>query len=365
MLNNVIYSADLAYVGFMDQSRYDDLSFKQATTKEAIYADMYDSANYTTYFTDYVKSLNNITSVKGRYVEIDSARVSANTPLPYTKTRTSMSIFGKNSKISFLIHTGNSGATPTPSATVTPSATPTATPTTPPIPNYKITLAPSTGYIICDGVQEFHFVVTLTNNGIPSPNTRVRIDKDRIGGSILYGGSPIGAGGIETDLSGQLALTYIDNSSIPGFINITAYLDSDPTIKSNTLRITCAPVCTDKITVTTITPSKSGNDYVVTIKLNMGTFSNEALTMPNGLVYTNADGNAKLTTGINPQYYAATDTIVIKIGLQNKNTAYSAVLTYSFTADCISHSSKYYGKTGTIAYYGDGETLTIDSVTYT
>jgi hypothetical protein len=41
LLNNVIYSSNLAYDGFMDQSRYDNLCYKQVTANEMNYAYKY------------------------------------------------------------------------------------------------------------------------------------------------------------------------------------------------------------------------------------------------------------------------------------------------------------------------------------
>ena len=35
MLNNIIYATNVAYIGFMDGSKYEDLSIRQMTTKEA------------------------------------------------------------------------------------------------------------------------------------------------------------------------------------------------------------------------------------------------------------------------------------------------------------------------------------------
>jgi pimeloyl-ACP methyl ester carboxylesterase len=85
MLNNVIYSSNMAYVGYMDQSRYDDLSYKQATANEATYAHyayVSDSAKYGTYMDDYKKCLNNLSSAKGGYIELTSSTSPATNPLP-------------------------------------------------------------------------------------------------------------------------------------------------------------------------------------------------------------------------------------------------------------------------------------------
>lgn len=350
MLNNVIYSADLSYVGFMDQSRYDNLGFKQTTTNEAIYADMYET-NYTTYFTDYVKSLNNITSVKGRYVEVDSNRVNTNTPLPYTNTETTMSIYGKSSKISFRIYTGHSVATPTATATATPTVTPT--------PHYSINLAPPTGYVICDGVQRFPMVATVTNNGIEVPDIVVQFSGIRDGSDIIEANGTSVGGGAATDSNGKAVVYYKDGNNTPGIVHITANLMIDTSVKSNTIDITCAPVCNDHITVTSINPSNNGK---ITVKLNLGTFSGETIK---SITYNNPDGHAPLASGINLEYKSGPNNIEYKIDLDTTNPTYSATITYVFDAYCSTHKSMYYAKTGTITFHGDQNTLTIDSCTYT
>jgi len=101
MLNNVIYSSNMAYVGFMDQSRYDDLAYKQATSREAIYAYSAETTDplFVKHMEDYEKALNNITSMKGQYVDLDS-QITSTGPMTHTRTLTQLSIYGKDSNTS-------------------------------------------------------------------------------------------------------------------------------------------------------------------------------------------------------------------------------------------------------------------------
>jgi hypothetical protein len=143
MLNNVIYSSNVAYVGFMDQTKYYDESIKQSTIKEATFAyDKYivemsgDATKYQLYMQEYEDSINRILSTNGRYITINTESYTSPsaTPLPYTQTNSTVSIFSKNSKITYNIFTGDSVATATPTATPVPTITITPTP----VPNQYI-----------------------------------------------------------------------------------------------------------------------------------------------------------------------------------------------------------------------------------
>lgn len=78
MLNNIIYSTNVAYIGFMDGSKYEDQSIRQMTTKEFVhtyysYPDDLDASQIklrSQYMdTDYKSALNYLLNSKGKYVE--------------------------------------------------------------------------------------------------------------------------------------------------------------------------------------------------------------------------------------------------------------------------------------------------------
>jgi hypothetical protein len=221
MLNNVIFASNLAYVGFMDQTRYDDISFKQATAREMNYADnTYESTPliYTAHMTDYTDAINRITSIKGRYVELASGPIPNPAPFENTKNTLLLSVFSKNSKVSYGITTGND-------ILVTPI--------------YKIELQNDRNNIICDGVERVKLTakVTWIATGLPVTNEFVKFAYTRNTGKIVDGsGFTEPMNGWPTDASGNVVVYYSDLDENPGMVDIYAYIGAT---KSNTVTVSC------------------------------------------------------------------------------------------------------------------------------
>ena len=118
MLNNIIYATNVAYVGFMDGTKYEDLSIRQMTTKEATgafqdYLLHADNVNIRSkYINDYIKAVNNLTNSKGKYVEILNRYYAPPNPPSYlglkvTQTQWDLVITNKDSKVTYNINTGS------------------------------------------------------------------------------------------------------------------------------------------------------------------------------------------------------------------------------------------------------------------
>ena len=122
MLNSIIYATNVAYLGFMDGSKYEDLSIRKLTTSEAhcsyqIYPSFVNDSidhdnprliNRTRYMNDYEKAINYLTNSKGKYIElVDTYYTSPFSSLITTQTKWDMIITDKDSKTNYSIHTGS------------------------------------------------------------------------------------------------------------------------------------------------------------------------------------------------------------------------------------------------------------------
>jgi hypothetical protein len=224
MLNNVIYANNMAYVGFMDQSKYDDISIKKATINEAVYA----SQNYANsndrkkYMNDYNKSLNNITSMKGRYIDLVTQTNDSNI-FKYNYDMVFLSIFSKNSKTSFKIHTGSNDTIIGGGGSTT---------------NYHISLVANKTNMVSDKTDVVKIVATVTDDDThPVSNFILNFNTDNSNFTIWddNGNSP---GYHVTDITGVKEVYFqptIKNDT--GTINISALIES-ATSTSNTITIT-------------------------------------------------------------------------------------------------------------------------------
>jgi hypothetical protein len=207
MLNNVIYAGNLAYVGFMDQTRYDDLNFKQTTAAEMNYAyNKYidsvpqDFNAYNMYIENYKDTINSITSIKGRYIELEPASVFDPHALIHQHNQKSLSIYSKYSSARYAITTG-----------------------TDTVPKYTIVLSdPSQSYIINNGVSKTSFTVEVKQDGSPVPDKTVNFWSSSNYGKFTAV-SPVSG---KTDNQGELTVDYSDTGSA-GFVDIIAYIGSD------------------------------------------------------------------------------------------------------------------------------------------
>lgn len=124
MLNNIIYATNVAYIGFMDGSKYEDFSIRQMTTNEAAgaYQRYHDIATVRNqYMSDYLKALNYLTNSKGKYVDLtDTYYTSPHLGLTVTQTQWNLVITNKNSVANYTVQTGS----PNPAAPHPPSSVP-------------------------------------------------------------------------------------------------------------------------------------------------------------------------------------------------------------------------------------------------
>lgn len=119
MLNNLIFSNNVAYLGFMGQSKYDELSIKQMTTDEAANAFVESNGDpnlFQKYMIDYNKSINSITIQKGRYIRITDMITNGDISNVHATGATNfkLSIYGKDSSKTYHITTDYFKPTPIP-----------------------------------------------------------------------------------------------------------------------------------------------------------------------------------------------------------------------------------------------------------
>jgi len=361
MLNNVIYSSNMAYISFIDQSRYDDLSYKQATIKEAIYAEAVDRSNYNAYMQDYAKSLNNITSMRGRYVDLLTYTTSSG-PLSNTKTRTELSISGKNSNISYVIYTGyNSQASPGPSPSPTMA--------------FNVTISANKTSMYNDSTDTVKLVITVTdaNTSLPASNFVLDIITDRGTSPTAYiyddGGTNSNPPYLVTDLSGTKIVYYIDKNSTIGtaHIHATAKLNNSSTESylSNVIEISVTSpsstnLCSHIINISG-TPAidnipGKGNDYKITVTFNIGPFSNLN-------IYPIID---KTSTTIaydnNPSYNNATKQLTVNV-YPERDSNFKLVIKMDITGYCTVDKVNV-SRTATLNITGDKHSINA-SLTYT
>lgn len=331
MLNNVIYSSNMAYVGFMDQSRYDDLSYKQATIKEAIYADASDHSQYANHMNDYKRSLNNIISMRGRYVDLTPQALSGPGPMDITNTMTWLSIYGKGSNTSYIIYTGANNTVVAP-------------PVPPPAPtHYLISLSANKTSMYNDSVDRVKITATVTdadNPTNPVSNFFINISTDR---GVQPDAYTIDEGGYSSqqyhviDPSGTKVVYYVDRCPA-GTAHISANIGTDT---SNTLSITVTappppPGCPHNVTVSSATiDRKNNNDHKITVTLNLGPISNIAIN-PTVVSYT----PSSVTYDNSIMYDNSTKQLTMTVQ-PNDNDQFTIELRLAITGDCTLDNLSY------------------------
>jgi hypothetical protein len=111
MLNNLIFSNNVAYLGFMEQSKYDELSIKHMTVDEAASAFVESNGQFDPLFknhmNDYCNTLNSITIQKGKFIDINPLSTYGSIPGSNTLSvaRTELSIYSKDASKSYLVTT--------------------------------------------------------------------------------------------------------------------------------------------------------------------------------------------------------------------------------------------------------------------
>jgi hypothetical protein len=340
MLNNVIYSSNMAYAGFMDQTRYDDISFKEATTKEAAYAYTIEpSANYGIHMEDYEKALNNLVSLKGRYIELTSSRdpVPANPLLNPTRTMTTMTFYGNDAKVSYVLYTGDDGVDP-------PAPNPPSVPVV-----ATVYLSSSMTSIISTVDYAILTCKVVDASGTPLSGVSVTIDandrRDTAGNPIAAAPEILNMGGSATipltDGNGEVKVMYRDLNVYPGSVNIIAYTQG---INSLPVHIDVfPPYCTEHdigFDVPIINPTGSGGKYVIMLPLDFTGFTNGQVDNSNILSVVSSNILIK-TPPVYYSYYGSTpDVIVTEVELIDKNdlNMYTLQLTFEVTATCTQHA---------------------------
>ncbi|MCD1294742.1 hypothetical protein CUJ83_06985 [Methanocella sp. CWC-04] len=258
MLNNVIFSSNMAYVGMMDQSRYDALSLKQATAKEISYAYNYtkgdaDSSRFDKYTDDYEKALNGLYGIKSKQVTITSTpyRIPISDPLAVTETESQLSIIGRNSNLTYKIFTGN----PLSSGT-TPGGTSSG---------YKINIIPSK-YNVTVGLTPMDYVLltveVFSNSSTPVAQANVDVTMHKtLAGSEFRDLSGTAVTVVTTDSTGKATLKYV--SAQTGTDTIYATIGAGN--RSNDINIFCAPIpsaCSHVVGNTTYTKTYAENEKI-------------------------------------------------------------------------------------------------------
>lgn len=283
MLNNVIYSNNVAYLGFMGQSGYEQRAIKEATIDESMLAYEQtggDPVKFQQYMNDYAKAVNSMTVAEGLYITVEPSatpRPISGPSMTYQATDTRLNIFEKNFNYTYRITTNyeyNSGAaTPTP----TPSATPTPAGGVP-----RIVMGTNKTTIVPDG-NDFTLIyvqVSDQDTNIPMGDVRVNLHATEGEFQDLLSGSPITSA--VTDSNGKATFRYL--SLMQGTQTLYA---SNGTAVSNSVIINCQPIIPPGISThppsvgspsATHTDKRSGKvtlDYItvtVPITIDPGTY---------------------------------------------------------------------------------------------
>ncbi|BAI60334.1 hypothetical protein MCP_0262 [Methanocella paludicola SANAE] len=353
MLNNIIYSSNMAYAGFMDQSRYDDISLKEATAKEAshaysIYITHPSNYDYDKHIDDYERALNNLMSLKGRYVEITSTEY----PTPSqtlgisVETMTTMTTYGNDAKLSYVLYTGDDGKTP-------PTPTPIAYGDVAKVELYqsKVSMVSSPdANVLKDYVILRAVVKDASGNLIPNKAVQFQLDdrEDDKGQTIpadyaflnLDLSTPPPPP--PTDSSGQVRIAYVDKKIDAGTAYISATCDG---IKSSTVQIAVSPPLCDShnidfydpiIIPVDNNPNKNKGRYFVILPVKFVGFLN-------GKVMTDIDAGVSdnIIIKTSPVFYtnyksSYNDVIVTEIQLDDENdlSTYWLELTFEVQATC-------------------------------
>jgi hypothetical protein len=321
MLNNVIYSSNMAYVGYMDQSRYDDLSYKQATADEAAYAYyayVGDSAKYNTYMGDYEKCLNNLSSAKGGYIELTSNTAPATNPLLTTDTESHLSIYGKNSKTSYDIYTGSSNTAP-PAPTATPLPT-----------SYQLLLTAVPSSFEYGDTDGSDLSVRVTSGGAAQPNVSVlfSLSNTSLGDVMCIDGvSHIPASGLISDQDGYVYAKFV-GTLFAGTETIRAYNGSKNLSNIAVITITQPATCTHNVPYgpAELNPTGGSGKVDITVPIDLSSFTNGDIT-----IYTPDLSSNIQQSGSTPAYVHNKITYTIK---RLDNNPYTVTLKFRITATC-------------------------------
>lgn len=212
MLNNVIYSNNVAYIGFSEQSTYGDSSLKQMMIDE-IYNEYHKSSGNEAWFTSnmtaFMNAVNNMTVIKGVYIKNVSHKFTNN---PHDSqsdvVRQQIYIYGKNFNESYTIGTNY---------TKPPAATVNILPRNPGNVIIKLGINNTNSYY-------FAFIIDVTNSTtyLPEPNVSITLNND---------GRETRSDPILTDSNGRLIWPTIRT----GTHKIYVYLSDSPSQSSNVI----------------------------------------------------------------------------------------------------------------------------------
>lgn len=225
MLNSIIYTGNIAYVGTMDASDNDLFYLQDLTVKESNNA--YNDANFTgtfnpesfnRYMNNYSSSVSKIYAYKGA-----SARVADISCDPVTKQSSAHILYSK-SNVNYDYNTASIGLQPTPLPTVSPPPLPGGTPT-------RLLAYSDKIKIVGNNIEEAVITVQLmddSGHSIPKDGVTITLS--------ATSGSP-GATSLVTDPNGKASTIF--KSDTPGISSITA---TSPGLLSSTVLVTVTEV---------------------------------------------------------------------------------------------------------------------------
>jgi hypothetical protein len=379
MLNNIIYYNNIAYMGFMDQSGYDDVSIKTMVAEEASNAYIAAVGNPAAYdhrMQEFVRSLNNAVATKGYYVTLSSSVLA---PIPtsgpdqtYTATRSYLYVNMKDSNRAYVINTTytyHSPFTPTPTPTPTPSPGPSPQVLVVQMSSNKTTMVP-------DGFDCALVTVQVTDQATSTPVSGVDVDLHVSSGEFhTITGTP-GITSVTTDVLGRGTVLYYPPLAVSGTSILNASAGTDPSRSIGNLsdnvtiasQIPPGSVCVHDVTIGTPTKATSKNKiggtwfHWVTITI--------PITIPAGdHNFTPFSAVATFDSGTNMKLLAPSDitniylsqvkgpaayngNVIVKLNRPDDKAAYSADIILTVTGTCAEDGNAPYSKVQTLTVSG-------------
>lgn len=364
MLNNIIYTNNQAYIGFMDQSQYSDQSIKSATANQVAGAYMDskgDLASFTACMDNYTRAMNIVLMTKGRYIELTPLTV---VPMPasgpdqtYAATLSRLTIREQDSFKSYLIETNYTYRSVAP--------LPTPMPAPGPAPASTVVRVGSNRTEITANGNDFALIVIEAMNGATNmPASFIQVDLHSDGGEFHEYEGTIPVNSVVTDVNGKALVKYL--TLVTGAITINASVGPAPNTGSKNLSDNVTILCTD-----IIVPGACSH----VVNINAPTLSHDSKNK-GGTTFHTITVSIPVTVPADPhdfQDFVATASIVGTTNLQllspgdindvkvkhlqgataytgyvtldlnwvNYPSPYSATIDVIVTADCKTHSGLY------------------------
>lgn len=351
MLNNIIYYNNIAYIGYMDQWSYDDVSIKNMIVEESINAykaTAGDANAYNQHMQGFVSSMNDVLMPKGYYVTLTTQQVH---PWPvssgtYPATDMQLNISTRDSSKTYSISTTYTRQLPQP-------ATPTPTPVPSP-QNVVVKMSSNKTEMFLTETDTALITVDVTDQASGMPRANVLVDlHSNLGEYQDAGGNTIYR--VQTDQYGK-AKAYFYTLSLGTHI-LNASVGPNPSLAAGNLSNDVAIVCKN-----VVMPGVCDHDFMIDIpsldydadpKPNKQDYL--TVTVPIHLPatpgsYEYVDFKATITSGnhVNLADVSITDIsdkklkgstqetkkVSLKFNRIDKNAPYSATVTVSVTVTC-------------------------------